>query len=254
MSNGPGINPYTLAGIANTLRNAKANVALWKQQDALDKAKHVGETTEEFKDKTRDIKQRIAERLGRPSGLGIGDFGELTKLAPLDPATKAGIVGVTKLLGMGRDKKQARRAIKDSEKILGELDSKYEKSWLGNYMKDFVSGYEQQFTDMRQDLPSGGEMIMGSIFDGLMAYGEAGGKKEQERIDAGGTIPGWAGGLFKGSTPDTTTSSSLGSPTIDTSGMNFDALNIPEIDFDTIVQQLLTYNPSNLGVQNRIKY
>ena len=160
MSNGPGINPYTLAGIANTLRNAKANVALWKQQDALDKAKHVGETTEEFKDKTRDIKQRIAERLGRPSGLGIGDFGELTKLAPLDPATKAGIVGVTKLLGMGRDKKQARRAIKDSEKILGELDSKYEKSWLGNYMKDFVSGYEQQFTDMRQELPSSSEMIM----------------------------------------------------------------------------------------------
>ena len=232
-----GINPYQLAAIANRAKQSQVNVQNWQKQDALDTAKHVGHETEIFKDKTRDIKERISERLGRPLGSGIDQLGSLLQLTPLGPLGKAIGVGLTKFLGGSRHKRKAKRAIADSENILGELDSKYEKSWLGNYMKDFVSGYEQQFTDMRQELPSSSEMIMGSIIDGLMAYGQAGGKSEQARIDAGGARGGWAGGLFEGSTPDTPTTN------IPTADFNFDTIDtsIPNIDWNKIFEELHRY-------------
>ena len=232
-----GINPYQLAAIANRAKQSQVNVQNWQKQDALNTAKHVGHETEIFKDKKRDIEERIAERLGRPLGSGMDQLGSLLQLSPLGPLGKGIGSLITGVLGGRRKKRKAKRAIADSKKILGELDSKYEKSWLGNYMKDFVSGYEQQFTDMRQELPSSSEMIMGSIIDGLMAYGAAGGKSEQARIDAGGARGGWAGGLFKGSTPNTPTAN------IPTTDFNFDAIDpsIPDIDWTKVFEELHRY-------------
>ena len=217
-----GINPYQLAAIANKAKQAQANVQNWQKQDALAAAKHVGQETEIFKDKTRDISERIAEILGKPIGGGISQLGDLLQLTPLGPLGKGVGKLITGILGGSRARKKAKRAISESEKVLGELDTKYEKSWLGNYMKDFVSGYKQQFTGMRQELPSSRDMIMGSIIDGLMAYGEAGGKSEQARIDAGGPR--------------------AGIPNISTPDFNFDTIGNSNIDWDKIFEELHRYS------------
>ena len=73
---------------------------------------------------------------------------------------------------------------------------------MGKTVKDFTSGYENQFSQMKQNLPSSGDIFKNALMSGVGSYIMAGGKGEMNRLrEASGNVGqkfGGAGGMFSG--------------------------------------------------------
>tara|TARA_R110000824_G_scaffold148815_3_gene318755 strand:+ start:21 stop:758 length:738 start_codon:yes stop_codon:yes gene_type:complete len=237
------INPYLLANIAKGLTQSKQTVSNVTELDSIKKSKFKGQTTDIFRDMLRDKDKEISKRLGQSSGgTGIDSLGRAVAMAPVDPITKAIVTSITTILGGSSRRKKMKRAITDSEKMLSSLDTKYEKSWLGNHLKDFVTGYEKQFTDMRQSLPSTGDVLLNAIISGITSYATAGGAKEQARIDAGGEIGGWGSNIKDIFAAPTTNSPDGFNINNLFKGLSTEARDASfQGGYDNLIQKLLTY-------------
>jgi uncharacterized protein YukE len=176
------VQPFDIARLYQTIESASRNIGNLESQRKLKTQKFVGEETEIAQDTMRDIESSIQKILGKAGGGGGAASALGTAAMFMNPLAGSIVSGLTSFLGGSQQKKRAKRAIKKAGLELKKLPSKYEKSWMGKTVKDFTSGYENQFEQMKQNLPSGADIFKSALISGVGSYLMSGGKGEMDSL------------------------------------------------------------------------
>ena len=174
------VQPFDIARLYQTIEQGSRGIGNLEAQRKLKTSKFVGEETEIAQDKMREIESSIQKILGKGGGGGGG--GLTTTAMFMNPLAGAIFTGITSGLLGAQQKKRAKTAIKKAGLELKKLPSKYEKSWMGKTVKDFTSGYENQFEQMKQNLPSGADIFKSALISGVGSYIMSGGKGEMDKL------------------------------------------------------------------------